>query len=206
MVSPDFSPEQGDKVQSKPKGIEAHEVALVAAAFALGLDSHDEHGRPSKSPPEQQFWPRFSEYLEGSQRTKANFDIVDAEQIYVQLFAFEQALGPVKTTNVRLAEYVLYAFDYYLRTLPQEHGIVFDYQIWSQRRLVYAKEWNEAEERIKKNPDVFKNPFYHLAYCFIVNMCHLDPDVMVLLHIALCITAKIEGFMGATSKWIVDRE
>lgn len=187
----------------RPKGIEAWQVALVAAAFAFDIDCEAEH--PTKSTPEQPWWPRFSEYLEGNDRTKANCDLVDAEQIYLQVFVFEQALGAVQTINVHLAESILYAWDYYLRTLPEKHGIVFDYQIWCQRRDTYAKELAEAEDRIQKNPDVFKNPFYHLAACFVVNVCHLGLDVLV-LSISSDITAKIVGFTGATSKWIVDRE
>jgi hypothetical protein len=187
----------------RPKGIEAWQVALVAVAHALDIDCEADHpGKRAWKP----LWPRFSEYLEGSNRSKANCDFVDAEQIYLQVFVFEQALGKVQTVNVQLAEKVMDAWYYYIRTLPQEHGIVFDYQIWSQRRATYAKEWDEALERIRKNPGAFKNPFYHLACCFIEDVCHINADIKVLVSICLSITARIKGFTGAMSKWIVDRE
>lgn len=191
--------------KKNPKTIEAHQAALVATTIALDLAW--EGNRPTKIADERR-WPRFGEYLQedSPDRTKANCDLINAEQIYLQAFAFEQALKTVHTVNIRLAEIVLDAWDYYLSTLPQEHGIAFDYQIWSQRRATYLKAWNEAAERRQKNSDMVKNPFFPLTMAFFEDVCHIGPHGVPVLLISLKLSHKIDGFVAEFDGLVIDRE
>ncbi len=190
-----------------PKTIEAHQAALAAAAIALDLDWEDK--RLKKIPDERQ-WPRFGEYLQrnNSDCTKANCDLINSEQFYLQAFALEQALKTVHTLDIRLAEIVLNSWDYYLRTLPEEHGIAFDYQIWGQRHATYLKAWNEAADRCQENPDLIKNRFFHLTVAFFEDVCHLDPygNSNSLTLICIKLSCKVDVFVAEFKERVIDRE
>lgn len=185
-----------------PESIEAHQVALVAAATALDLDW--EGDRPILK--SLNTWRRFSNELQDENSTADNRKCLDDEQIYFQAFVLEHCLGGVHTANAELALVLFDAWDYYLRNLPSSHGVHFDYDTWLHRRTRYAQAWNDASDRRTENPDMVKNPFFPIAMCLIEDICDIGPDPLTVGPITLESTAKAVSFTKAFEKCIVDCE
>ena len=195
-----MAPDKLFKVNPEP--IEAHQVALVAAAFAFDLDW--EGHRPTLKRPAR--WPQFSKQLQDEQRTAKSCECLDREQIYFQAFVFEHCLDRVRTADAGIARVLFEAWDYYLRNLPSSHGVIFDYNAWSRRRTQYAQAWDKASERRAENPDMTKNPFFPIAMCLMEDVCGLGPDALTVTYITLMASQKTNSFFEVIQNLIVNRE
>lgn len=190
-------------IRGRPKGIEAHQVALVAVAFALDLDWDGDHP-VLKSPRE---WPTFSDHLHGNNRTEANVAGLDAEQVYFQVFATEDALGGVRVQNLQLSRVILDAWDYYLRELPRKHGRTdFDYQTWLERRTSYREVWNRALERVEGDPGGVKSPFFWVTLHLCERVCGTGNPSIEPSLIYVSMMGRLISFTKANRRLIVDRE
>ena len=191
------------KQNPKKKSIEAHQMALVATGIALDLDWDGEH--PILKTDDT--WPQFSDQLhDDDQSCDEKRQHLNSEQIYYQVYAIEQALGSVQTTNAGLANVLFDAWDYYLRTLPDIHGVSFDYDIWQERRTAYTHAWNDIIERLANNPEIPRNPFYQLAMFMFEKLCDLEQYDQGPMLIGIITMGKVSSFTSANKKWIVDSE
>ena len=178
-------------------------MALVAATFALDLAWDGE--RPTLKTDDT--WPRFSDELDDDdQSSDKKRQLLDAEQIYYQAYAMEHALGSVQTTNAGLANVLFEAWDYYLRTLPDLHGVAFEYDIWLERRTVYTQAWNDIITRLENNPKIPRNPFYQLAMFMFENICALERYSQGPILIGIITLGKVSSFTELNKEWIVDSE
>ena len=172
-------------------------MALVAATFALDLDWDGE--RPTLKA--DNTWPRFSDQLhDNDQSSDEKRQLLNSEQIYYQAYVMEQALGSVQTTNAGLANVLFEAWDYYLRTLPDLHGVAFDYDIWLERRTVYTHAWNDIINRLENNPKIPQNPFYQLAMFMFENICTLEPYDQGPILIGIIALGKESSFIELNKK------
>ena len=178
-------------------------MALVATGIALDLNWDGEYPTLKTD----NTWPRFSDQLhDDDQPSDEKCQLLDSEQIYYQVYAIEQALGSVRTTNAGLAIVLFDAWDYYLRTLPDIHGVTFDYNTWIERRTVYAHAWNDIIERLENNPEIPRNPFYQLAMFMFEKICALEPYDQGPILIGIIALGKVSSFTDLNKKWIVDSE
>jgi hypothetical protein len=191
------------KQNPKKKSIEAHQMALVAATFSLDLAWDGE--RPTLKTDDT--WPRFSDELDDDdQSSDKKRQLLDTEQIYYQAYVFEHALGSVQTTNAGLANVLFEAWDYYLRALPDLHGVAFEYDIWLERRTVYTHAWNDIITRLENNPKIPRNPFYQLAMFMFENICALERYGQGPILIGIITLGKVSSFTELNKEWIVDSE
>ncbi len=186
---------------SKTKTIEAHQVALVGAAFALDL-AWDGECCSVKS---DNKWPQFSTQLGGILLQNADFHILDNEQVYFQAFAIERCLDSVRTTDAGLANTLFNAWEYYLRTLPSAHGIAFNYDIWIARKQEYLAAWGTILDQLRANPNLPQNPYLGLAAYMFEHLCGLPPWTEGPMIAGMVTARMVSGFAQAVCNWTVDR-
>jgi hypothetical protein len=186
---------------SKRKTIEAHQVALVAAAFALDLDWNGE--RPSVKSDDR--WPRFSTQLEKTLLDKVDCRVLDNEQVYFQAFVIERCLDSVRTTDAGLANTLFDAWDYYLRTLPSAHGVTFDYDIWAGRKQEYLAAWSTVLDQLSANPKLPQNPYLGLAAYMFEHLCGLSPWSPGPMIAGMIASRMASAFAQVVCNWTIDR-
>lgn len=187
-------------IEPNLQSIEAHQMALVAAAMALDLDWDGDH--PSRRTKDS--WRRFADHLPKELADPDARERLDQEQVYFQAFVLERCLDGARTANAELTQTLFDAWDYYLRTLPDAHGVRFDYQTWRTRNAQYSQAWNDGADRRRENAGGIKNPFFPIAIYLIETVCSLKADAMAVLPITLAAAEKASSFLSASSKRIVD--
>ncbi len=192
--------------KGKPKPRSAHQLATLAAVLALDLGLEDEHPTVNTGP---SHWPQLSlglKRLEAEDVTEEMRGCFDREQVYFRTFVIWSCLESVPTANAGVAKALFEAWDYYLRNLPQSHGVTFDYSTWSERRTQYVQAWDEAAARRAENPDMMKNVFWPIAKCFAEDVCGLVPATLITIDLTIIASATTDSFIQTTQKWIVNRE
>jgi len=186
---------------SRKRLIEAHQVALVAAAFALDLDWDGE--RPTVKSHSR--WPRFSDQLHEDDLHDPKGCVLDNEQVYFQTFIIERCLDSVQTTEAGLAMVLFDGWNHYLSTLPGVHGVTFDYDLWVRRRQEYSQAWSTVLSQLDNDPKLPQNPYVGLAAYMFEHLCGLSPWDQGPMLVGVIASNMVLAFAQSVANWTVDR-